>query len=143
MALNFVNLYHSKIWIAFIWADGSCGSKYKKKGWWAVDPGQARNIWNVNLQKVGRYAYFYAEEFQNGGGATWNGTGNRWYMIRGDGGFEQCLEDNIGCNQQPNFVDIDFDEADNGHHPFNGMSIVLGPPPGQIQKTGSVIIDEP
>jgi len=89
---------------------------------------------------VNRFASFYAEEFKNGGGATWNGTGNKWFLIR-DVGFNQCYEDNTGCNQRPNFVDIDFDQADNGHHPFVDLRITLGPSPGQIRTIGSVPID--
>jgi hypothetical protein len=96
------------------------------------DPGQIRSIWNVSLQTVNRFASFHAQEFKNGGGATWNGSGNRWFLIR-DVGFNQCYEDNSGCNQQPNFVGIDFEQADNGHHPFYGLRLTLGPSPGQIR----------
>ena len=68
----------------------ACGSRFRKQGWWGVDPGQTRNIWNVNLQTVNRFASFYAQEFKGGGGATWNGTGNNWYLIR-DVGVQPVL----------------------------------------------------
>ena len=140
MGLEFQNQYHNTIWIALVYGDKACGSKFKKQGWWSVDPGQTRNIWDVNLQRVNRFASFYAQEFKGGGGATWNGTGNRWFLIR-DVAFNQCYEDNTGCNQQPNFVGIDFEQADNGHHPFNSYRVSLGPSAGQIRTTGSVRID--
>ena len=36
---------------------------------------------------------------------------------------------------------LDFEQADNGHHPFYGLRINLGPMLGQIQRIGSVLID--
>jgi uncharacterized membrane protein len=141
MALEFQNFYHSKIFIALLYGDNSCGpSKFRKQGWWAIERGQTRNLWNVNLRTVNRFAAFYAEEFKDSGGATWDGTGNGWYRIR-NVGFNQCYDDNTGCNQQPNFVQLDFQNADNGHHVFHSMRITLGPAPGQVRKIGSVIID--
>lgn len=141
MALEFQNHYHNTISVALVWGNNACSSKFGKKGWWNVGPGQTRNIWNVNLAKVNRFAAFYAEEFENGGGATWNGTGNMWYLIRGDAAFDQCYEENTGCNQQPNFVPLDFQQADNGHAAFYDLRITLGPSPGQIHRIGSVLID--
>ena len=83
---------------------------------------------------------FFAEEFQDGGGATWSGTGQRFYSVP-NVGFNQCLDDNTNCNQQPNFVPLDFDNADNGHHQFYGMHVILGPEPGRVRTQGSVPID--
>ena len=140
MGLEFQNQYHNTVWVALVYGDAGCGSTFRKQGWWGVSPGQTRSIWNVNLQTVNRFASFYAQEFKGGGGATWNGTGNNWYLIR-DVAFNQCYEDTTGCNQQPNFVDLDFQQADNGHHPFFGLRVTLGPNPGQIQRIGSVLID--
>jgi uncharacterized membrane protein len=140
MGLEFQNLYHGTISIALVYGDTNCASRFRKQGWWNISSGETRMIWNVNLQTVNRFASFYAEEFKGGGGATWNGSGNKWYLIR-DVGFNQCYEDTTGCNQQPNFADLDFDNADNGHINFNGMRVTLGPTPGQIQRIGSVIID--
>jgi len=141
MPLLFQNQYHSQIWIAFLYGDTACSSKFRKQGWWSVDPGQTRSIWNADLRTVNRFACFYAEEFKDGGGATWSGTGNRWFAIP-DVAFNQCYEDNTGCNQKPNFVDIDFDHADNGQHPWLTLIITLGPSPGQIQTIGQVPFDD-
>jgi len=140
VGLEFQNQYRNTLYIALVYGSESCASKFKKQGWWGVDPGQTRSIWNVNLQTVNRFAAFYAEEFRGGGGATWNGTGNQWYQIP-DVGFDQCYEDNTGCNQQPNFVALDFQQADNGNHPFYGLRVTLGPSIGEIHRIGSVLID--
>jgi hypothetical protein len=66
MGLEFQNQYHNNIWIALVYGDTACGSKLRKQGWRAVDPGQTRSVWNVNLQTVNRFASFYAQEFRNG-----------------------------------------------------------------------------
>ncbi|AMY10842.1 hypothetical protein LuPra_04085 [Luteitalea pratensis] len=141
MALEFQNLYRNPVWIALVYGDNGCGpTRFRKQGWWAVNPGQSRKLWDVDLRRVNRNASFYAQEFKNSGGATWDGTGNRWYRIR-DVAFSQCYDDNTGCNQQPNFVGLDFQNADNGQHAFNGMVVTLGPSPGQVRRIGSVRID--
>jgi hypothetical protein len=141
MALEFQNLYRNTVWIALVYGDNGCGpTRFRKQGWWAVNPGQTRKLWDVDLRRVNRNASFYAQEFRMSGGATWDGTGNRWYRIR-DLAFSQCYDDNTGCNQQPNFVALDFQNADNGQHPFNGMVVTLGPSPGQVRRIGSVRID--
>lgn len=142
MALKFQNVYRNTIWVALLWGDNGCGPthKFRKQGWWSVNPGQTSILWNVNLQTVNRYAAFYAQEFRNSGGATWDGQGNGWYRIRDDA-FNQCYDDDTGCNQEPNFVQLDFQNADNGNHPFNSLTVTLGPSPGQIRIIGSVRID--
>ena len=141
MPLEFENQYHNKIWIALVYGDNGCGpTRFRKQGWWAVNSGQTRNLWDVDLQRVNRFATFYAEEFKDSGGATWDGTGNRWYRIP-NVAFNQCYDDNTNCNQQPNFVPLDFKRADNGTAAFFGLSVTLGPSPGQIRTIGSVLID--
>ena len=141
MPLEFQNHYHNKIWIALVYGDNGCGpTRFRKQGWWSVEPGQTRNIWNVNLQRVNRYASFYAQEFKDSGGATWDGQGDRWFRIR-NVSFDLCYDDDRDCNQQPNFVPLDFNNADNGNHQFNSLRVTLGPSPGQIRIIGSVLID--
>jgi uncharacterized membrane protein len=66
MGLEFQNQYHNTIWIALVYGDRGCSTKFRKQGWWGIDPGQTRSIWNVNLQTVNRFASFYAQEFRNG-----------------------------------------------------------------------------
>jgi uncharacterized membrane protein len=129
MALHFQNLYPATIWIAFVYSEPSCReTPWKKQGWWQVNSGQIFTAWNVNLRIVNRYAYFYAEEFRGSGGATWSGTGNNWYLIS-ETRFSQCYDDNTNCNQQPDFVQLDF----NG---FYDMTVVLGPRSGQLTLKG-------
>ena len=141
MALRFRNAYRNTIYVALVYGDNSCGaSPFRKQGWWAVAPGQSLSVWNANLNTVNRHASFYAQEFKDSGGATWSGNQNKWYKIP-DVRFNQCYDDDRNCNQQPNFVPLDFRNADNGNHPFESIEVTLGPAPGQIRTIGSVRID--
>jgi uncharacterized membrane protein len=143
MSLDFHNEYRNRIWIALLYGDRGCGpNPFRKGGWWAVEPGQTRSLLNNDLRNLNRYAAFYAEEYKDSGGATWDGTGNMWYKIR-NVAFSQCYADDAGCNQRPNFVPIDFQNADNGNHLFVRLVITLGPSPGQIRRIGWVQIDKP
>jgi len=137
MALNFVNHNQNTIWIALVYGDAGCGpNQFRKQGWWSIPPGQTLNIWDVDLQTVNRHAAFYADDSS---GNTWSGTGNAYQVT--NAGFNQCFDDNTNCNQQYNFVPLDFDRADNGNHNFNDLTVTLGPTPGQIATEGSVRID--
>jgi hypothetical protein len=141
MALYFINHYPAALWIAFVYFDAGCGgTQFRKTGWWQVNPGETFNAWNTDLRTVNRFASFYAEEFKDSGGATWSGTGNGWYRIS-DMAFNQCYDDNTNCNQQPNFVQLDFTKADNGTADHIDINVTLGPAQGQIGIIGSVPFD--
>jgi hypothetical protein len=128
MALYFRNSYPSTIWIAFLYHDPGCSpTPFRKLGWWQVNSGDTFNAWSTDLRSVNRYAAFYAEEYA--GGASWSGSGNNWYLIS-DAPFDQCYDDNINCNQQPDFIPLDF----NG---FADMTVTLGPEAGQRNIQGS------
>lgn len=130
MSLYFQNLYPDTIWIAFLYYDPGCGpAPFKKLGWWQVNSGETFNAWNTDLRNVNRYAAFYAEEYRDAGGATWSGSGNNWYLIP-DAAFDQCYDDNTNCNQQPDFIALDF--AGNAD-----MTVTLGPEAGQLNIQGS------
>jgi hypothetical protein len=131
MALYFRNLYSDTVWVAFLYNDAGCGNvPFRKLGWWQVNSGETFNAWNTDLRNVGRYAAFYAEEYRDAGGATWNGSGNNWYLIS-DIAFDQCYSDNSNCDQQPDFVPLDF----NG---FSDVYVVLGPKAGELNIQGSM-----
>jgi uncharacterized membrane protein len=124
MPLYFVNLYPNTIWIAFLYYDPACTpTPFRKQGWWQVNSQQIFNAWDTDLNNVNPNAAFYAEEFRDEGGATWSGTGNNWYQIS-DVRFDQCYDDNTNCNQQPDFVPLDFGRQ--------GPVIWLGPAAGQL-----------
>lgn len=130
MALYFHNLFPETVWIAFQYYDPGCSpNPWRKMGWWQVNSGDTFNAWNTDLRTVNRYAQFYAEEFRDAGGATWSGTGNNWYLIS-DVAFDQCYDDNTNCNQQPDFVLLDFGG-------FADMTVTLGPAAGQLNIQGS------
>ncbi len=140
MALYFLNETPNTIFIAFLYFDNGCGgTPFRKLGWWQVDPGEKFNAWNTDLSTVNRYAAFYAEEYIDSGGATWSGTGNNWYLIP-DLKFNQCYDDNTNCNQQPDFVPLDFMTADNGVAKFYDLTVTLTAG-GKVSTSGDVLID--
>ena len=128
MALNFQNNYANTVWVAFLYYNPGCGNggatPFRKMGWWQVDSGQTFNAWNTDLRNVVGGVAFYAEEYKDSGGATWSGTGNNWYQIP-DGAFDQCYDDNSKCNQQPDFIPLNF----NGN---SDVTVVLGPRAGEL-----------
>src|SRR5262245_9939718 len=126
MALYFQNLYPNTVWIAFLYYDPGCvGVQFRKLGWWGVLRGQTFNAWNTDLRSVNRYAACYAEEYRDSQGATWSGTSDNWYLIS-DVAFNQCYDDNTNCNQQPDFVPLDFSGSAD-------VFVVLGPDAGLLR----------
>jgi hypothetical protein len=135
VALNFQNLHNNTIYLAFVYGDKGCGPHhFRKQGWWAINPGQTFNVWNVHLYDVNRYASFYAEA----GAVTWSGS--LGYRIT-NSKFNQCFDDDANCDRFVNFLGLDFQNADNGNHRFESMVVALGPAAGQIKKIGSVRFD--
>jgi uncharacterized membrane protein len=136
VALNFLNHYNKTIWLAFDYGDKACGGPhpFRKQGWWAIQPGQTFNVWNVHLYDVNRFAQFYAES----GSATWGG--NLTYRVTNQK-FNQCHDDDTNCDRLVGFAPLDFQNADNGNGHFVDMLVTLGPAAGQIKKTGSVRFD--
>jgi len=128
MALRFQNLCSETVWIAFIYYDPTCGGgvPFRKQGWWQVDSGETFNAWNVDLRTVNSYAYFYASSATG----TWSGTGNAWCYIT-QSGFNQCFTDLTNCNEQKDFVQLDFGG-------LSDVTVQLGPASGQLNIQGSV-----
>jgi len=137
MPLYFQNLSPTSIWIALVYGDSTCtGTPYRKQGWWEVGAGQTRNLYFPDLRTVPQAA-FYAEEYKDSGGATWQGNGNNWYLIS-DAAFDQCYNNNENCNQQPDFIPLDFGQAE-----FGSLTVVLGPAPGMWTTHGPQLIANP
>ena len=95
------------LWIAFAYYDSSCGAanqNFRKMGWWQINPYQTLNLWNVDLQTVNRYAYFWGATAHQG--ITWHGTGNAWLNLNPNSAFNQCAFDNTNDAQSVDFVEI-------------------------------------
>ncbi len=68
MWLAFENIHGRRLWVAVGYFDPGCedGSKWSKKGWWQLDPGQSATVlWTTN-----RFATFFAED---DAGEFWGG----------------------------------------------------------------------
>lgn len=117
MALYFQNSSGVDAWVCLIWDNKSTGcgpfSSFRKSGWYLVQNGQFRNLWNVNLLNVNPIGAFFAEQFQNGQGLTWGDLGvNNEVLIR-PVAFNQCYDDLTGCTQRAKFAVLAFNTAPN------------------------------
>ncbi len=119
MTLFFGNASGVTAWVSLIWShsNSGCGpfSSFRKGGWWKVDDGQVRDIWNVDLNGplINPVGAFFAEQFLNGQGLTWGDLGvNNEVFIR-PGVFTQCYDDLTGCTQRAKFGVLAFNTAPN------------------------------
>lgn len=68
MYLRYNNAYRSPLWLAVGYYSPNCpdGGDWSKKGWWHLNPGEAKTVlWTTNA-----YSLFYAEADD---GAHWAG----------------------------------------------------------------------
>lgn len=117
MALFLGNASGVTAFVSLVWDNNSTGcgpfSSFRKGGWWRVDNGQTRNLWNVDLRTVNATGAFFAEQFLNGQGLTWGDLGvNNDVFIR-PGVFGQCYDDLTGCTQRARFGVLAFNTAAN------------------------------
>lgn len=115
MALFFGNSSGVTAWVHLIWGSTACGpfANFQKWGWYPVNDGQTRNLWNVDLLTVNPVGAFFAEQFLNGQGLTWGDLGiNNEVLIR-NGVSTQCYDDLTGCNQRSKFGLLAFNTASN------------------------------
>jgi hypothetical protein len=146
MALWLKNTFPATIFVSFVYYDATCGpsNRWRKLGWWSLPASSdAINVWDIDLTTVNQFVGFYAEQYTDGQGATWDGAnliqfpigvdpetvpGNYWYQINNgaEHGFNQCLDDNSGCNQLANFFEFNFSGA-------TGVVLVFGTLAGIIE----------
>jgi len=117
VALFFQNTSGVDGWVCLIWDNKATGcgpfSTFRKTGWFLVQNGQTRNLWNANLLNVNPVGAFFAEQFANGQGLTWGSLGvNNEVLIR-PVQFDQCYDDLAGCTQRATFGVLAFNTAPN------------------------------
>ncbi|WP_431091349.1 DUF1036 domain-containing protein [Paenibacillus sp. 8b26] len=88
MGLNFRNSTNAAIYVVYAYPNFSCSPvNYAKIGWYRVDPGQTREVWNGYAG--GNTFYYYAE---SSFGRTWAGT---YFTQIPEQSFHWCW--NVGC----------------------------------------------
>jgi hypothetical protein len=145
MTLFFANDSSVDAYVSLVWPTSSCGpfTQFRKQGWWRVNSKQSVNVWAIDLRKAyappGSFPFggFYAEEFANGGGNTWEGfLGQSQALINGAASFNQCFDDLSNCNLT----------VDMGILPFNaasGMTVRLLDKLPEEPNWEVIVFDEP
>jgi hypothetical protein len=117
MALFFGNASGVTAYVSLVWshANTGCGpfSSFRKGGWWKIDNGQTRNLWNVDLRTVNPVGAFFAQQFLNGQGLTWGDLGVNNEVLINPGTFTQCYDDITDCTQRAKFGVLAFNTAPN------------------------------
>ncbi|AJS60623.1 DUF1036 domain-containing protein [Paenibacillus sp. IHBB 10380] len=88
MSLYFRNSTNASVYVAYAYQDSSCRPvTYTKIGWYRVDPGQTRLVWNGYVG--GRTFFYYAEDaFRR----QWSGS---YFTQLPNQAFQWCW--NTGC----------------------------------------------
>ena len=96
MPLSFQNLYSQTAYVALLWFDPGCSpDRWRKIGWFAVDPNQTVQVVGDDLQTL-KTPYFGWFADTGADGPCW--SGDHWYRVPHNAGFDQCYDDDTGCN---------------------------------------------
>lgn len=106
MGLWFENVYSETVFVALLWYDAGCQpDPWRKVGWYRVEPDTGVQVVTGNLQNAQDpyYAWFAQAEFADG--PCWSGDpAHAWYAIPHNAGFNQCYDDDTGCNAAYPFI---------------------------------------
>jgi uncharacterized membrane protein len=91
--LVFQNQYPAKVWVAItFWSPETCrgeGGNWETMGWWGIDAGGSKNVYNNDVDDLNQYYYFYAKAAD---GAEWAADYGPLYVYHEV--FNSCI--NIG-----------------------------------------------
>ncbi|MBV8913663.1 MAG: hypothetical protein JOZ05_11565 [Acetobacteraceae bacterium] len=96
MPLSFQNLYTETTYVALLWFDPGCSpDPWRKIGWYEVPPGQTVEVVGDDLRTLAdpNFAWFVDT---GADGPCW--SGDRWYRVPHNAAFDQCYDDDTGCN---------------------------------------------
>ena len=106
--LTFCNQYTRQVWVAIMWYSPGCpdGGDWEKAGWWHINPAECQNIWDVDLDEINQYYYFYAESDD---GAVWSGS---TYVDVPYQRFDWCIGTSSSDSRSVGFQLFDVDSND-------------------------------
>jgi hypothetical protein len=117
MGLWFENAYTDTVYIALLWYDPGCSpDPWRKVGWYVAAPGASVRVVGGDLKNVQdrNFAWFAQADWADG--PCWSGDpAHNWYAIPHNAAFNQCYDDNTGCNAAYPFV---ADTLDSGATDF-------------------------
>ena len=85
--LKFCNTSSGGVWLAILYYDPDCPSKFRDKGWWHVSVGQCVIVYGGSLRNLGGGFWYFAEDDVNHNKA-WAGAIAR--QLPGDHAFDFC-----------------------------------------------------
>jgi hypothetical protein len=100
MPIWFQNFYTDPVYVAYIWQDWACKSRYSKNGWYIAAPGETIQVVSEDLRIFGGGFCWFAQA-DNAAGPCW--SGNQFYDVT-DNSFHQCYDDNTNCNRSIPFI---------------------------------------
>lgn len=114
MGLWFQNSYTDTVYIALLWYDPGCSpDPWRKVGWYVAAPGASVQVVSGNLKNVQdpNFAWFAQADWADG--PCWSGDpAHNWYAIPHNAAFNQCYDNNTGCNAAYPFVAQTLDKKE-------------------------------
>lgn len=111
MSLSFQNAYTEDVYIALLWFDNTCKpDPWRKIGWFLAAPGETVEVFSGDLQQLQDPNWAWFAEAGYADGPCWSGDPNHsYYAIPHNASFDQCYDDNTGCNAGYPFITAQFD----------------------------------
>ncbi len=123
MPLSFQNLYSETAYVALVWFSPDCSpDPWRKIGWFAVAPNETVEVIADDLRTIpdSNFAWFADT---GADGPCW--SGDHWYQVPHNAAFNQCYDDNTGCNALWPFIAGSLDTEQYG---FTIMLLAPGEP---------------
>src|SRR6185437_6082459 len=104
-------------YVALLLYDSGCSpDPWRKSGWYRIDPGQTVEIFGTDLRDLAtpNWAWFADT---GADGPSW--SGGNWYRVPHNAAFNQCYDDDTGCNALWAFKAASFSPE------WSGLTVVL------------------
>lgn len=96
MPIWFQSFSDVPIWIAYAWQQPSCPEGLNKTGWYQIPPLALSMVNPSDLREwTGQGTFLWIAQAENTNGPWWSGD---WYLNVTHEKFNQCLNDNAGCD---------------------------------------------
>ena len=130
MPLWFGNPYSDTAYISLLTYDSGCRpDPWRKSGWYSVASGSVIEVIREDLRTLPTpYWAWFADVGADG--PSW--SGDRWYRVPHNAGFNQCYDDDTGCGALWAFREGWFDPD------WSGLNVVLVAPGSANQANQGV-----
>lgn len=97
MPLWFQNFHTDTVYISLLWFDASCSPQpWRKIGWFSAAPQAKIEVVSGDLRDLSNREFGWFAESGGADGPSW--SGDRWYKVPHNAAFNQCYDDDTGCN---------------------------------------------